>query len=88
MGEGKEQRTDRGDQGASGQELPGPQMVCQNPRRDLHGHIAVKIECREIPQGGGPDPEIAHQLVRHHGGGHPLVEAGEVEESPESPDEP
>jgi hypothetical protein len=62
-----------------------PPAIGEDPGRDLHCHIGVEIEGREVAQFGRANGKLAHQPVGHHRRRDPLVEADQVEQGTQSP---
>jgi hypothetical protein len=58
----KHQRADRRDQGACRQQPTRSLGVRQNSGWNLHGHIAVKIKGRQVPQRSGIDVKFFHEF--------------------------
>ena len=53
--------------------------VDQDAGRDLHRDVRVEVHRGEVPELARADPEVAHQLRRHHGGRRAQVEGREIE---------
>ena len=62
--------------------------VGDDPGRDLHRHIGIEVEGREVAERCGTEGEIRHQPVGDHRRRDTLIEADQVEQRTEAPDTP
>jgi hypothetical protein len=74
--------------GTGGEQAMRAPGVDQDPGGDLHGDVTVKIESRQVAQGGGANAEIVHQLGGHNGRCHALVKSKQIQEGTQPPDRP
>ena len=87
-GQREEQRAHGRGHGAHGEHLARPEAVGEQPRGDLHRHVAVEIERGKVAQRRGRQPEGGGKLLRDHGGRHPLVERDQVQRGGQPPHQP
>ena len=64
--------------GADRQQHARAESISEQTRRDLHGHIAVEIKCRQIAQRRCGQPERLRQFHRNDGRCNALIETDEI----------